>query len=150
MQLHSFHFTLVKIVSLDYYATYNGLAQATELTDYFITYCIFLTASVLFVILLVVHYKEHINIFWIQVVQYFYCGRVYTMYLFHTCLTLYYIFQELQQLHQCYKKYQSIVADQILKEVLPPPDEYITQFTEQLTIYQVLKETLPLWDEYIM
>ena len=33
---------------------------------------------------------------------------------------------------------------------MPPHDEYITQSTEQLTIYQVLKERLPPWDEYIM
>ena len=87
--------------------------------------------SVLFAIPLVVHFKEHINILWIQIFEQFHHARIYTAHVFHIFLALYRISQELRQLHPHDKKSQCLAADQILKEVLPPPDEFIT---EQLTI----------------
>ena len=56
------------------------------------------------------------------------------MHVFYLFLALYCILQELRQLHPHDKKFQQPAAEQILKEVLPPPDEFITQITEQLTI----------------
>ena len=54
--------------------------------------------------------------------------------MFHLFLALYCILQELRQLHSHDKKSQWSIAEQKLNEVSPPPDELITQITEQLII----------------
>ena len=42
VQPRSIHFTLMKMLSLDYYANHEGPAKISASEDYFITYCCFL------------------------------------------------------------------------------------------------------------
>ena len=89
----------------------NGLAQTIEPGDHFVTHCIFLTASILFVIPMVVHFKEDINILQIQVFEQFHHIRIHTTHVFYLFLALYCILQELRQLHPHDKKFQQPVAE---------------------------------------
>ena len=47
---------------LDYYANHNGPPEISESEDHFITYCVSWTLIVLFMLPLLLHFKEHINI----------------------------------------------------------------------------------------
>ena len=49
-------------VITDYYANHNGLAEISESEDQFITYCVPWTLIVLFMLPLLLHFKERINI----------------------------------------------------------------------------------------
>ena len=143
LQLHSFHFTSVKMLSPDYYANHNGLAEISEPGDHFITYCVFWPLIVLFMLPLLLDFKECINILWTvpQVSEHFHHVRTYTAHVFHLFLAFYHILKELRQLHSHDKKLQWPAVEQALKEVSPPPDEFITQVTEQLTISLPMDES---------
>ena len=69
-----------------------------------------------------------------QVFEHFHHIGIYTVHVFHLFLTFYHILRELRQLHFHDKKTHRSAVEQVLKEVSPPPDEFIKQVTEQLTI----------------
>ena len=83
-----------------------------------------------------------------QVFEHFHHVRTYAAYIFHLFLTFYYILKELRQLHFNDKRIQQPAAEQVLKEVAPPSDEFIRQVREQLTI-SFHKEVSPPSDEFI-
>ena len=56
--------------------------------------------------------------------------------------------KELRQLHFDDKKIQQPAVEEVLKEIAPPPDKFIQQFKEQLTI-SFHKEVSPPSDEFI-
>ena len=91
---------------------------------------------VLFVLPLLSHFKEHINILCTvsQIFEHFHCIGTYAVHVFHLFLAFYHILKELRWLHFHDKKIQQHAVEQVLKEVSPPSDESIKQVTEQLTI----------------
>ena len=140
--------------SPDYYANHKGLAKISVSEDYFSTYCVSWTLIVLFVLPFLLYFNERINTLHTvsRVFDYFHCIGTYTAHVFHLLLTFYHILKELRQLHFHEKNTQQPAVEQVLKEVSPPPDEFIKQVTEQLTISlheQVLKEVSPPSDEFI-
>ena len=112
------------MLSLDYYTNHNGLAEISESEDHFITYGVSWTLIVLFVLPLLLHFKEHINILHTvsQVFEHFHYVRTYTTHIFHLFLTFYHILKELRQLHFHDKKIQRPAVEQVSKEVSPPSD----------------------------
>ena len=126
------------MLSLDYYANYKGPAKISEPEDYFITYCIFWTLIVLFMLPLLLYFNKCINILCTvsQVFEHFHRIRTYTahVYVFHLFLAFYHILKELRQLHFNDKKIQRPAVEQVLKEVAPPSHKSIQQVKEQLMI----------------
>ena len=136
--------------SPDYYASHKGLAKISESEDYFITYCVSWTLIVLFVLLLLLYFKDHINILCTvsRVFEHFHYIRTYTVHVFHLFLTFYHILKELRQLHFNDKEIQWPAVEQILKEVAPPSDKFIKQVKEKFTI-SFHKEVSQPSDEFI-
>ena len=124
------------MLSPDCHANHKGLAEISESEDHFITYCVSWTLIVLFVLPLLLHFNECINILYTvsQLFEHFHCVGTYTAHVFHLFLAFYHILKELRWLHFHDKKIQWPAVEQVLKEVLPPSDEFIKQVTEQLTI----------------
>ena len=124
------------MLSLEYYANHKGPAAISESEDHFITYCVSWTLIVLFVLPLVLYFNERIHILHTvsQVFECFHHIRTYTVHIFHLFLAFYHILKELRWLHFHDKKTQQPAVEQVLKKVSPPSDEFIKQFTEQLTI----------------
>ena len=114
----------------DYYANHNSPAEISESEDHFITYCVSWTLTVLFVLPLLLHFKERINVLHTvsRVFEHFH--HIYTTHVFHLFLAFYYILKEIRWLHFHDKKIQWPAVEQ----VSPPSDEFIKQVTEQLTI----------------
>ena len=133
------------MLSPDYYANHNDLAEISESEDHFITYCVSLTLIVLFMLPFLLHFKKCINILRTvsRVFEHFYHIGTYTAHIFHLFLAFYHILKELRQLHFHDKNIQQPAVEQILKEVLPPSDEFIKQVTEQLTI------SLPTYEAHL-
>ena len=124
------------MLSPDYYANHKGPAAISESEDHFITYCVFWTLIVLFMLPLLLYFNEDINILHTvsRVFEHFHHVRTYTAHIIHLFLAFYHILKELRLLHFHDKKTYQSAAEQILKEVLPSSDEFIKQVTEQLTI----------------
>ena len=124
------------MLSPDYYVNHKGPAALSESEDQFITYCVSWTLIVLFVLPLLLHFNEHINIFCTvsQVFEHFHSIRTYTAHVFHLFLAFYHILQELRWLNFHDKKIKWPALEQELKEVSPPSDEFIKQVTEKLII----------------
>ena len=133
------------MLSPDYYANHHGQAEISESEDHFITYCVSWTLIVLFMLPLLLHFKERINILCTvsQVFEHFHCIRTYTTHVFDLFLAFYHISKELRWLHFHDKKIQRPAVEQVLKEVSPPSDEFIKQVTEQLTI------SLPTYEAHL-
>ena len=133
------------MLSPDYYAKHNGPAEISESEDHFITYCVSWTLIILFVLPLLIHFKECINILctvsW--VFEHFHHIRTYTAHIFNLFLVFYHNLKELRWLHFHDKKIQWPAVEQVLKEVSPPSDEFIKQVTEQLTI------SLPTYEAHL-
>ena len=70
------------------------------------------------------------------------------MHIFHLFLTFYHTLKELRQLHFNDNEIQWPAVEQVLKEVALPPEEFIQQVKEQLTI-SFHKEVSPPSDEFI-
>ena len=138
------------MLSPDYYASHKGLAKISVSKDYFITYCVSWTLIVLFVLPILLYFNEHINILCTvsQFFEHFHHVGTNTAHVFHLFLTFYYILQELRQLHFNDKRIQWPAVEQVLKEVVPPSDEFIKQVREQLTI-SFHEEVSPPSDEFI-
>ena len=136
-------FTSVKMLSPYYYANHNGPAEISESEDHFITYCVSWTLIVLFILPLLLHFKECINILCTvsQVFENFHHVGTYTMHIFHLFLAFYHILKEFRWLHFHDKKIQWPAVEHVLKEVSPPSDEFIKQVTEQLTISLLMYDT---------
>ena len=133
------------MLSLDYYANHKGLAAISESEEHFITYCVSWTLIVLFILPLLLHFNECINILRTvsQVFEHFHCIRTYTAHIFHLFLAFFHILKELRCLHFHDKKIQWPAVGQVLKEVSPPSDEFIKQVTEELTI------SLPMYEAHL-
>ena len=133
------------MLSPDYYANHSGLAEISESEDHFITYCVSWTLILLFMLPLLLHFKERINILHTvsQVFEHFHHIGTYTVHIFHLFLAFYHILKELRWLHFHDKKIQQPAVEQVLKEVSPPSDEFIKQVTEQLTI------SLPMYKAHL-
>ena len=103
-----------------------------------------------FVLPILLHFNEHINIFCtvVQVFEHFHHIETYTAHIFHLFLILYHILKELRQLHFNDYKIQWPAVEQVLKEIAPPSDKFIQQVKEQLTI-SFHKEVSPPSDEFI-
>ena len=133
------------MLSLDYYGNHNGPAEISESEDHFITYCVSWTPIVLFMLPLLLHFKEYINILHTvsQVFEHFHHFRTYTVHVFHLFLAFYHILKEFRWLHFHDKKIQQPAVEQVLKEVSLPSDVFIKQGTEQLTI------SLPTYEAHL-
>ena len=136
--------------SPDYYASHKGPAKISESEDYFITYCVSWTLIVLFVLPLLLYFNEHNNILHTvsQVFEHFHHIGTYIAHVFHFFLAFYHILKELRQLHFNDNEIQWPAVEQVLKEVAPPPNEFIQHVKEQLTI-SFHKEVSPPSDEFI-
>ena len=133
------------MLSLDYYANHNSPAKISESEDHFITHCVSWTLIVLFVLPLLLQFKECINILCTvsQLFEHFDHIRTYTVHISHLFLAFYHILKELRWLHFHDKKIQQSAVEQVLKVVSPPSDEFIKQVTEQLTI------SLPMYEAHL-
>ena len=73
-----------------------------------------------------------------------YCISLYITYIFNTFYGLYTIWKELKQLQPQDQCFQQPKTNKPLVQILPPPDEFLTEVREQLII---LIQTSPLLDE---
>ena len=99
---------------------------------------------------LLLYFNKCINILhtFSRIFDHFHHVGIYTVNVFHLFLAFYHILKELRQLHFNDKKIQKPAVEQVLKEIAPPPDKFIQQVREQLTI-SFHKEVLAPSDEFI-
>ena len=108
----------MKMLSPDYYNNYNGLA-ATQRSEAFPLFTYF-KDSIVWTLL---HILDNIQ-----------CIRLYTTHIFNTLLRLYTILNELRQLQIYEDQFQQPETQKVLTQI-PPPDEFITEVREQLTVF---------------
>ena len=124
------------MLALDHYANHKHPAKISEFEDYFISYCVSWTLTVLLTLPLLLYFKEYINILCTlsRVFEHFHHIGTYTAHIIHLFLASYHILKELRWLHFHDKETQWPAVEQVLEEVSPPSDKFIKQVTEQLTI----------------
>ena len=96
------------MLSPDYYANHKGPAEISESEDHFITYRVSWTLIVLFMLPLLLHFKECINILRTVsgVFEHFHCIGTYTVHVFHLFLAFYHILKVFRWLRFHDKKIQ--------------------------------------------
>ena len=127
MQPRSFHFTLVKISSPDYYPDFNGLAATQHSEDLLITYCLTLIFIVFCVFLLFTHFKD--SIFWTfsHIKDSIHHISLYSTCIFNTLFGLYTIWKELQQLQPQGQCFQQPRTQKALIQIPPLLSEFLTK-----------------------
>ena len=141
MQPHSFCFTLVKMLSPDYYNNHNGLAATQHSEDFLITYCLTLTFIMFCALLLFTYFKD--SIFWtlLCILDNIQCIGLYTAHIFNTLFGLYIILKELRQFQIYNNQFQQPGTQKVLMQIPPPLDEFITEVREQLTVFPSVEQT---------
>ena len=141
---HSFHFTLVKMSSPDYYTDYNGPAATQCSEDFLITYCLTLTFIVFCAFLLFMYFKD--SIFWTlsHIVDSIHHITLYIAHIFNTLSGLYTIWKELQQLQPQDQHFQQPRTQKALIQIPPLLDEFLTEVREQLTVFPSTEQVSPI------
>ena len=139
----SFHFTLVKMLSPDYYKNHNGLAATQCLEDFLITYCLTLTFIVFSAFPLFTYFKDSIFGTLLHILDNIQHIRLHTTHIFNTLFRLYTILKELWQLQIHDDQFQQPGSQKVLTQIPPPLDEFITEVRE-LTIFPSVEQTPPI------
>ena len=97
-------------------------------------------------LLLVTHFKDSILQTFLCIGDSIHRIYFYVTYIFNTLYGLYTIWKELKQLQPQNQCFQQPKTSNLLVQISPPPDKFLTEVRKQLII---LIQTLPLLDEYL-
>ena len=125
--------------TLDYYFVSNGPADTQYSEDSFITYGLTLSFILLCALSLLTYFKD-------SILHTFSCIYLSIVYIFNTLYALYIIWKELKQLQPQDQHLQQLKTSKQLVQILPLPDEFLTEVRKQLIIWI---QTSPLIDEYL-
>ena len=132
--------------SPDYYSISNGLAITQHSEDSFITYCLTSSFILLCVFPLVTYFKDSILQSFLCIRDSIYRISLYVVYIFNTLYGLYTIWKELKQLQPQEQHFQQPKTSKLLVQISPPPDEYLTEVREQLTIFSSTEQISSIQD----
>ena len=140
----SFHFTLAKMSSPDYYPDSNGLAATQHSEDPSITYCLTSSFLLFCAFPLFMYFKD--SILWTLscIEDSIHHISLYIMYIFNTLLGLYTIWKELKQLQPQDQHFQQPRTRKALIQIPPPPNEFLTKVREQWIVFPSTEQISPV------
>ena len=118
--------------SPDYFLVSNGLAITQYPKDSFITYCLVSCFLLLCALPIITYFKSSVLQTLVCIGYIIKCTYFSVAYIFETFYRLYIIWKELKQLQPQDQHHQQSKTSNLLVQTSPPPEELLTEVSEQL------------------